>query len=112
MDEPAVNGDLPQATECAFLDCQLEEDALYTNAVTSAPGNIQALALVRAAVEQLKAKLKEDLLAEPSPMHLKKNSIRYAGEPHTSVRCCAQRPMSAGSDADVLLWNKSPPERC
>jgi hypothetical protein len=72
MDEPAVNGDLLQATERAFLDCQLEEDALYTNAVTSAPGTTQTLALVRAAVEQLKAKLKEDLLAEPPPMHLKK----------------------------------------
>jgi hypothetical protein len=29
---------LPQATEQAFLDCQLEEDALYTTAAASAPG--------------------------------------------------------------------------
>jgi hypothetical protein len=56
---------LPQATERAFLDCQLEEDALYTTAVASAPGNTQAIALVRAAVEQLKAKLKAELLAQP-----------------------------------------------
>jgi len=56
---------LPQATERAFLDCQLEEDALYTTAVASAPGNTQAIALVRAAVEQLKAKLKAELLAAP-----------------------------------------------
>src|SRR5262249_2116528 len=45
---------LPQATERAFLDCQPEEDALYTTAVTSAPGNTQTIALVRAAVEQPK----------------------------------------------------------
>jgi hypothetical protein len=63
MDESAANGDLPQATERAFLDCQLEEDALYTTAVASAPGNTQAIALVRAAVEQLKANLKAELLA-------------------------------------------------
>jgi hypothetical protein len=58
---------LPQATERAFVDCQLEEDALYTTAVASAPGNIntQAIALVRSAVEQLKAKLKAELLAAP-----------------------------------------------
>jgi hypothetical protein len=31
--------DLPQATERAFLDCQLDEDALHTTAVASAPGN-------------------------------------------------------------------------
>ncbi len=55
---------LPQATERAFLDCQLEEDALYTTAVAAAPGN----ALVRAAVEQLKAKLKAELLAAPPTM--------------------------------------------
>jgi site-specific DNA-cytosine methylase len=30
---------LPQATERAFLDCQLDEDALHTTAVASAPGN-------------------------------------------------------------------------
>src|SRR5215813_5732190 len=60
-------GNLPQATERAFLDCQLE-DALYTTAVASAPGNTQAIALVRAAVEQLKAKLKAELLAAPPTM--------------------------------------------
>jgi hypothetical protein len=59
---------LPQATERAFLDCQLEEDALYTTAVASASGNTQAIALVRAAVEQLKAKLKAELLAAPPTM--------------------------------------------
>jgi hypothetical protein len=56
---------LLEATERAFLDCQLEEDALYTTAVASAPGNTQAMALVRAALEQLKAKLKAELLAAP-----------------------------------------------
>jgi hypothetical protein len=63
LDDFAVYGNLPQATERAFLDCQLEEDALYTTAVASAPGNTQAIALVRAAIEQLKAKLKAELLA-------------------------------------------------
>src|SRR5262245_21194252 len=38
---------LPQATERAFLDCQLEEDALYTTAAASTPGNTP-IALVRA----------------------------------------------------------------
>ena len=71
MDDFGVSG-LPQATEHAFLDCQLEEVALYTTAVASAPGNTQALALVRAAVEQLKANLKAELLAAPSAMPLKK----------------------------------------
>ena len=56
---------LPQAGERAFLDCQSEEDALYTTAAASAPGNTQAIALVRAAVEQLKANLKAELLAAP-----------------------------------------------
>jgi hypothetical protein len=65
---------LPQATERAFLDCQLEEDALYTTAVAAAAGNTQAIALVRAAVEQLKAKLKAELLAAP-PTVPQKNSI-------------------------------------
>jgi len=65
-DDLAVSGNLPQAIERAFLDCQLEEDALYTTAVASAPGNTQALA--RAAVEQLKAKLKAELLAAPPTM--------------------------------------------
>jgi len=71
MDDFGVS-DLPQATERAFLDCQPEEDALYTTAVASAPGNTQALALVRAAVEQLKANLKAELLAAPPTMPLKK----------------------------------------
>ena|SRR5215472_341451 len=62
---------LPQATERAFLDCQSEEDALYTTAVASAPGNTQAMALVRAAVEQLKANLKAELLAAPPEMPTK-----------------------------------------
>jgi hypothetical protein len=56
---------LRQATERAFVDCQLEEDALYTTAVASAPGNTQAITLVRAALEQLKAKLKAELRATP-----------------------------------------------
>ena len=64
-------GSLPQATERAFLDCQSEEDALYTTAVASAPGNTQALALVRAAVEQLKANLKAELLAARPEMPTK-----------------------------------------
>jgi hypothetical protein len=64
----AANGDLPQATERAFLECQSEEDALYTTAVASAPGNTQAIALARAAVEQLKANLKAELLAAPPTM--------------------------------------------
>ena len=56
---------LPQAAEQAFLDCQSEEDALYTTAAASAPGNTQAAALVRAAVEKLKANLKAELLTAP-----------------------------------------------
>jgi hypothetical protein len=63
LDDFAVNGNVPQAAERAFLDCQLEEDALYTTAVASAPGNTQAIALIRAAVEQLKANLEAELLA-------------------------------------------------
>jgi hypothetical protein len=59
---------LRQATERAFVDCQLEEDALYTTAVASAPGNTQAITLVRAALEQLKAKLKAELRAAPPTM--------------------------------------------
>jgi hypothetical protein len=50
MDESAANGDLPQATERALLDCEMEENDLYTTAVASTPGNTQAIALVRAAV--------------------------------------------------------------
>jgi hypothetical protein len=65
MDESAANGDLPQATERALLDCEMEENDLYTTAVASTPGNTQAIALVRAAVEQLKANLKTELMAAP-----------------------------------------------
>jgi hypothetical protein len=36
---------LTQAAERAFLDCQPDEDALYTTALASAPGNTQAMAL-------------------------------------------------------------------
>ena len=61
--EPGVSS--LQAAEQAFLDCQSEEDALYTTAAASAPGNTQATALVRAAIEQLKANLKAELLAAP-----------------------------------------------
>jgi hypothetical protein len=43
----------------------------------SAPGNTQAIALVRAAVEQLKAALKAGLLAAPRRC-AQKNSTRYA----------------------------------
>jgi hypothetical protein len=65
LDAFALNDNLPQTTERALLDCQREEDALYTSAVASAPGNTQAIALVRAAVEQLKAHLKAELLSAP-----------------------------------------------
>jgi hypothetical protein len=65
LDDFAVNGNLPQAIERAFLDCQLEENALYTTAVASEPGHSQAIALVRAAIEQVKANLKSELLATP-----------------------------------------------
>src|SRR5260221_11266912 len=64
LDDFGVSG-LPQAAERAFLDCQSEEDALYTTAVASAPGNTQAMALVRAAGERLKTNLKAELLAAP-----------------------------------------------
>ena len=62
--DPGVSS-LPQVAEQAFLDCQSEEDTLYTTAAASAPGNSQATALVRAAIEQLKANLKTELLAAP-----------------------------------------------
>jgi hypothetical protein len=68
QDDFAVNGNLPQAIERAFLDCQIEENALYTTAVASGPGHTQAIALVRAAIEQLKANLKSELLATPPTM--------------------------------------------
>jgi hypothetical protein len=50
LDESAANGDLPQATERALLDCEMEKNDLYTTAVASTPGNTQAIALVHAAV--------------------------------------------------------------
>jgi len=68
LDDFAVNGNLPQATERAFLDCQIEENALYTTAVASGPGHVQAIALIRAAIEQLKANLKAEMLAPPPAM--------------------------------------------
>jgi hypothetical protein len=68
LDDFAVNGNLPQAIERAFLDCQLEENALYTTAVALGPGHSQAIALVRAAIEQVKANLKSELLATPPTM--------------------------------------------
>jgi hypothetical protein len=71
LDDFGVGG-LPQAAERAFLDCQSEEDALYTTAVASAPGNTQAIALVRAAVEQLKANLKAQLMAARPTTPLRK----------------------------------------
>jgi prophage DNA circulation protein len=83
---------LPQATERAFLDCQLEEDALYTTAVASAPGNTQAIVLVRAAVEQLKAKLKAELLAAPRRCP-QKNSYAVAQSP-SCQRTIIPRPMA------------------
>jgi hypothetical protein len=43
----------------------VEENDLYTTAVASTPGNTQAIALVRAAVEQLKGNLKAELMAAP-----------------------------------------------
>src|SRR5258707_6852065 len=69
LDDFAVNGNLPQAAESAFLDRQIEENALYTTTVaSSAPGHAQAIALIRAAVEQLKANLKAAMLASPPIM--------------------------------------------
>ena len=68
LDDFAVNGNLPQAAERAFLDCQIEENALYTTAVASGPGHAQAIALIRAAVQQLKANLKAEMLAPPPAM--------------------------------------------
>jgi hypothetical protein len=72
LDDFAVNGNLPQAAERAFLDCQIEENALYTTAVASGPRHAQATALIRAALEQLKANLKAEILAPPPVMLPKK----------------------------------------
>jgi hypothetical protein len=72
MDESAANIDLPQATERALLDCEIEENVLYTTAVSSTPGNTQAIALVRAAVGQLKANLKAELMGAPPTRSPKK----------------------------------------
>jgi hypothetical protein len=46
----------------------------YTTAVSSGVGHAQAIALTRAAVEQLKASLKAKMLAPPMAMPPKKNS--------------------------------------
>ena len=73
LDDFAVNGNLAQVAERALLDCQIEENALYTTAVSSGVGHAQAIALTRAAVEQLKASLKAKMLAPPTAM-LQKNS--------------------------------------
>jgi hypothetical protein len=88
MDDFGVS-DLPQATERAFLDGQLGEDTLYTTAVASAPGNTEALALVRAAVEQLKANLKAEL-----PLGVSRNLLLSglsAAKPITVPRTCGSR---------------------
>jgi hypothetical protein len=63
-----VNGNLPQAAERAFLDCQIEENALCTTAVASGPEHVQATALIHAALEQLKSNLKAEMLAPPTAM--------------------------------------------
>ena len=68
----AVNGNLAQVAERALLDCQIEENALYITAVSSGVGHAQAIALTRAAVEQLKASLKAKMLAPPTAMPPKK----------------------------------------
>ena len=67
-----MNGDLPQVAERALLDCQIEENALYTTTVSSGVGHAQAIALTRAAVEQLKASLKAKMLAPLTAMSPKK----------------------------------------
>jgi hypothetical protein len=72
LDDFAVNGNLAQVAERALLDCQIEENALYTTAVSSGVGHAQAIALTRAAVEQLKASLKAKMLAPPTAMPPKK----------------------------------------
>jgi hypothetical protein len=72
VDDFAVKGNLAQVAERALLDCQIEENALYTTAVSSGVGHAQAIALTRAAVEQLKASLKAKMLAPPMAMPKKK----------------------------------------
>jgi hypothetical protein len=72
LDDFAVNGNLAQVAERALLDCQIEENALYTTSVSSGVGHAQAIALTRAAVEQLKASLKAKMLAPPTAMPPKK----------------------------------------
>jgi hypothetical protein len=52
-------GNLPQAAERAFLTAKSRKMLSTTTAVASSgPGDAQAIALIRAAVEQLKANLK------------------------------------------------------
>jgi hypothetical protein len=89
MDDSAANVDLPHATERALLDCEMEENALYTTAVASTSGNTQAIALVRAAVEQLKANLKAELMAAPQTRS-PKNNTRYPREPGQNAVCVHQ----------------------
>jgi hypothetical protein len=72
LDDFAVNGNLAQVAERALLDGQIEENALYTTAISSGIGHAQAIALSRAAVEQLKASLKAKMLAPPTAMPPKK----------------------------------------
>ena len=72
LDDFAVNGNLAQVAERALLDSQIEENALYTTAVSSGVGHAQAIALTRVAVEQLKASLKAKMLAPPTAMLQKK----------------------------------------
>src|SRR5262245_49224217 len=62
--------------ESIMGNCQAEENALYTTAaVASGPGHAQAIALIRAAVEQLKAHLTAKMLASPPATPLN-NSTR------------------------------------
>jgi hypothetical protein len=72
LDDFVVNGNLPQAAERAFLDCQTEENVLYSTAIASESGHAQAIVLIRAAVEQVKASLKAEMLAPPTAMPPKK----------------------------------------
>jgi hypothetical protein len=72
LDDFAANENLAQVAERALLDCQIEENALFTTAVSSGVGHAQAIALTRAAVEQFKASLKAKMLTPPTAMPPKK----------------------------------------
>src|SRR5258708_14125104 len=65
LDDFAVNGNLPQAAERAFLDCQIEENALSTTAVASGPAHAQPIALTLSAIQHLKATLKAENPSHP-----------------------------------------------